>query len=195
MEEILESKKQLRQHATDAVAAIPASEKMVFNQKIEGRLLNFANFLEANIVLLYISRGIEVPTGLVIQRCYEYGKIVVLPFFDPKNGSATLFKVDNPKTDLIANTRAIPEPDPQRCKQVPIDRIDIALVPGLAFDEKGGRIGLGDGFYDRLIPDLAITTRKVALAYECQLFSQIPMESHDRFVDIIITPERIIYKI
>jgi len=120
---------------------------------------------------------------------------VVLPAFSAKNGGATLLKVDNPRTDLKPGPRGVAEPDPDRCKVVPIDRVDIAFVPGLAFDEKGGRIGPGDGCYDRLIPDLAITTRKVALAYECQLFPQIPMESHDRFVDIIITPERIIYKI
>jgi len=76
-----------------------------------------------------------------------------------------------------------------------MDRIDIAIIPGLAFDEKGGRIGLGTGYYDRLIPRLAITTRKVALTIEEQIVPQIPMESHDKHVDIIITEKRIIYKI
>ena len=66
---------------------------------------------------------------------------------------------------------------------------------GIAFDEKGGRIGSGDGYYDRMIPKLPVTTRKVALAFECQIFPQIPMESHDRYVDIIITEKRVIYKI
>jgi 5-formyltetrahydrofolate cyclo-ligase len=87
------------------------------------------------------------------------------------------------------------EPNPARCKLVPIEHIDIAIIPGIAFDEKGGRIGSGKGYYDRMIPDLAITTRKVALAFEEQVVQQIPMESHDKHVDIIITDERIIYKI
>jgi 5-formyltetrahydrofolate cyclo-ligase len=62
-------------------------------------------------------------------------------------------------------------------------------------DEKGGRIGTGDGTYDRLIPDLPATTRKVGLAFEDQIIAQVPMESHDKHVDIIITEKRIIYKI
>ena len=53
----------------------------------------------------------------------------------------------------------------------------------------------GTGFYDKLIPTLNVTTRKVALAFECQIVSQIPMEPHDRYIDIIITEKRIIYKL
>jgi len=87
------------------------------------------------------------------------------------------------------------EPDPAVCKVVPIDFIDIAIIPGIAFDEKGGRIGTGEGYYDQLIPKLPITTRKVALTLETQLIPQVPMEPHDRFVDILITEKRIIYKI
>jgi 5-formyltetrahydrofolate cyclo-ligase len=65
----------------------------------------------------------------------------------------------------------------------------------VAVDEKGGRLGAGDGTYDRLIPQLPITTRKVSLALEDQVVPQIPAESHDKHVDIIITDKRIIYKI
>ncbi len=86
-------------------------------------------------------------------------------------------------------------PVENRCKQVPIDRVDIAIIPSLALDEKGGRIGAGDGFYDRLIPKLPATTRKVAIALEEQIMPHIPMDSHDKHVDIIITDTRIIYKI
>ncbi len=104
-------------------------------------------------------------------------------------------KVDNPDGDLIPGPRNILEPDPGRCRIVPIESIDIAVIPGIAFDEKGGRIGSGEGYYDRLIPKLSITTRKVALAFESQILPQIPIESHDRHVDIIISEKRIIYKI
>ena len=87
------------------------------------------------------------------------------------------------------------EPDPNRCNVVPIECIDIAIIPGVAFDEKGGRIGTGTGNYDRFIPNLPITTRKVALTFEDQIIPQVQMEAHDKYVDIIITEKRIIYKI
>jgi 5-formyltetrahydrofolate cyclo-ligase len=73
--------------------------------------------------------------------------------------------------------------------------LDIAIIPGLCMDEKGGRLGTGKGCYDRLIPDLPITTRKVGLIFESQMVPAIPIESHDKHVDIVITENRIIYKI
>jgi 5-formyltetrahydrofolate cyclo-ligase len=106
-----------------------------------------------------------------------------------------LMKVDHPDKDLKIGPRGILEPDSTCCKIVPIERIDIAIIPAVALDEKGARIGSGEGYYDRLIPNLAITTRKVALAFEEQIIQQVPVESHDKHVDIIITDKRIIYKI
>jgi 5-formyltetrahydrofolate cyclo-ligase len=137
----------------------------------------------------------EVDTKHIIQRCFEYNKLIVLPAFNIDKFSMTLLKVDNLEDDLKLGPRGILEPDPNHCKVVPIERIDIAILPGIALDEKGGRVGSGEGYYDRLVPRLPITTRKVALAYECQIVQQVPMESHDKHVDIIITEERIIYKI
>jgi 5-formyltetrahydrofolate cyclo-ligase len=96
---------------------------------------------------------------------------------------------------LKSGQNGILQPDPGKCRTVPIDCIDIAIIPGIAFDEKGGRIGSGDGYYDRLIPHLPVTTRKVALALDDQIIPQVPIEPHDKHVDIIITDKRIIYKI
>jgi 5-formyltetrahydrofolate cyclo-ligase len=136
-----------------------------------------------------------VATDNIIRRAYEFNKIVVLPAFDAAKSKMKLMKVDNPDKDLITGPRGILEPNPAKCKPVPLDSIDIAIVPGIAMDEKGGRIGSGDGYYDRIIPDLPMTTRKVGLVFEGQLIPQVPMESHDKHVDIIITEKRVIYKI
>ena len=144
---------------------------------------------------MYVNNNGEVHTGNILRRTYDYGKIVVLPAFNAENYDMTLLKVDNLDKDLQEGPRGILEPDETRCKIVPIERIDIAIIPAIALDEKGGRIGSGEGYYDRLIPRLAITTRKVALALEQQIVPQIPIESHDKHVDIIITEDRVIYKI
>jgi 5-formyltetrahydrofolate cyclo-ligase len=106
-----------------------------------------------------------------------------------------LMKIDDPENDLIEGPRGNLEPNPERCKAVPIDCLDIAIIPGIALDEKGGRIGSGQGYYDRLIPNLPITTRKVGLVFEDQIVPLVPQESHDKHVDIIVTEARIIYKI
>jgi 5-formyltetrahydrofolate cyclo-ligase len=195
MEEISAAKIQIRDDIANTISTLSASEIDEKTKAIESRLFEFANFLESKIALLYVNANLEVQTDSIIQKAYSYSKLVVLPAFDPENFKMKLMKVDALKQELIPGPRGIVEPDASKCKEVPMDRIDIAIIPGLAFDEKGGRIGSGTGYYDRLIPSLAITTRKVALTFEEQIVPQIPMESHDKHVDIIITDKRIIYKI
>ena len=195
MEELQLKKSELREDIAKKVAALPAKEIAEKTRAIEARLFDFANFLESKIALMYVHNNGEVQTGNILRRAYDYGKIVVLPAYNIENFGMTLLKVDNLDKDLKGGPRGILEPDEERCKVVPIERIDIAIIPAISLDEKGGRIGSGEGYYDRLIPRLAITTRKVALALEQQIVPQIPIESHDKHVDIIITEERVIYKI
>jgi 5-formyltetrahydrofolate cyclo-ligase len=195
MEEIGAAKIQIREEITKMVSTFSESEIAEKTRAIEDRLFEFANFLESKVALLYMNSDYEIQTKNIIRRSYNYNKIVVLPAFDPHKLKMKLMKVDTFAQDLKAGPRGVLEPDPERCKIVPMDKVDIAIIPGLAFDEKGGRIGTGRGYYDRLIPRLAITTRKVALTLEEQIVPQIPMESHDKHVDIIITDKRIIYKI
>jgi 5-formyltetrahydrofolate cyclo-ligase len=195
MEEIGAAKIQIREDSTKMISALSEDEIAEKTKAIEDRLFEFANFLESKVALLYINSDYEVQTDNIIKRSYNYNKIVVLPAFDSQQFKMKLMKVDTFDQDLKPGPRGVLEPDADRCKIVPMERVDIAIIPGLAFDEKGGRIGTCKGYYDRLIPRLAITTRKVALTFEEQIVQQVPMESHDKYVDIIITDKRIIYKI
>jgi 5-formyltetrahydrofolate cyclo-ligase len=195
MEQLKEKKKEIRTRAFERLKALSEKEYANRCEMIEARLYEFANFLESKIALLYINRSGEVHTENIIKKCHSASKIVVLPMFYDSKYAMRLHKVDDFESDTVTGPSGIREPNKQRCKTVPIERIDIAIIPGIAFDTKGGRIGTGKGYYDRLIPKLPITTRKVALAMECQFFNQVPMESHDKHVDIIITEDRVIYKI
>ena len=195
MEEIQASKHEIRKEIATTLKELPPKTLAAINKQIENRLFDFANFLEAKIALLYVNNSSEVFTERIIKRCFDYNKLVVLPAFNTAKRTMKLYKIDNYSADLKPGLRGLLEPNEARCKAVPIDCIDIAIIPGIAFDEKGGRIGTGDGYYDRLIPKLPITTRKVSLAFESQIISQVPMESHEKHVDIIITEDRVIYKI
>lgn len=195
MDENLEKKQEIRTGVANSLQALSDREKAEKTRGIENRVFEFANFLEAKVVLLYMASKNEVRTEGIFRRCFDYNKIVVLPVHDASRRKIKIYKIDNPSTDLIMGPRQVLEPNPEKCKVVPFDCLDIALIPAVALDEKGGRVGSGDGFYDRLVPKLPITTRKVALAFEDQILQQVPMESHDKHVDIIITENRIIYKI
>jgi len=195
MEEIQITKSQIREEIAQKIAALSAKTIAAKTKAIENRLFDFANFLESKIILLYVNNEHEVQTATILKRAFSYRKIVVLPAYSPDNFEMELKKVDSLEKDLQIGPRNILQPEESRCKVVPIEKIDIAIVPAVALDEKGGRIGSGKGYYDRLIPRLAITTRKVALAFEDQIIPLVPIESHDRHVDIIITEDRVIYKI
>ena len=195
MEEIQVTKSQIRTDVAAALAALSDEQIAEKTRAIEKRLFDFANFLEAKVALLYANNANEVGTKNILARTHAYNKIIVMPAFNTETFTMTLMKVDALEKDLTAGARGIVEPNPDRCKVVPIERIDIAIIPAVALDEKGGRIGSGEGYYDRLIPELSITTRKVALAFEEQIIPQVPIESHDKHIDIIITDKRIIYKI
>lgn len=195
MEDVRDAKNDIRQQAIATIDQMDADVLADKKSQVVQRLFDFANFLEANIVLYYIHSHGEMETTQIIEKSYEYNKIIVLPGFNADQLTMELLKVDDFPNAMKTGGRGILEPDQKRCKKVPIDCIDLALIPGVAFDEKGGRIGTGRGYYDRFIPSLPVTTRKVGLAFEEQVSTQIPMESHDKYIDIIITDRRTIYKI
>jgi len=195
MDDIKEKKQEIRDEIIRKIASYDEKKRLEKLQMLAKKLLSFANFQESKIAFLPSARKDEIDLSNVIQESLKLNKIVVLPAFNVEKKEITLMKIDDPDTELIEGPLGNMEPDPNKCKIVPIDSIEIAIIPGLAFDEKGGRIGTGKGFFDHFIPKLPITARKVTLAFEDQLIQQIPMESHDKYVDIIITEKRIIYKI
>ncbi len=164
-------------------------------KKIEHRLFEFANFMESQLAFLYTNIANEVPTEGVIKKALQIEKSVALPVFTDAKNAFNLYKISNYDKDLVTSVDEILEPDIEKCKKITLDDVNIAIIPGLAFDDKGGRIGYGNNYYSKLITKLPETCRKVTLAYEEQIVDQIQMESRKFTVDIIITDKRVIYKI
>ncbi|NOY69056.1 MAG: 5-formyltetrahydrofolate cyclo-ligase [Deltaproteobacteria bacterium] len=193
MDDAKAMKEEIRKETAERLASISRDELSIKCAKIEERLFDFANFREAAVALMYLGYGCGLGTSDIMARLAQSAKDIVLPLFVDPEKYPVMYKIIDPVSDIIKNPE--PAPDTERCKEVGIAEIDIAIIPGIAFDEKGGRIGMGTGRYDRLIPKLANTTRKVALAFEEQIVTLVPMQSHDQYVDIIITDKRTIYKI
>lgn len=162
---------------------------------IERRLFEFANFMESQMVFLYTPVDGEISTENIIKKALQIEKQLVLPVLTTTKNVINLYKITSYNKDLVTGANDILEPDIKKCKKIPLEDIDIAIIPGLAFDDKGGRVGFGNDYYRRLIAKLPETCRKISLAYEEQVVDQIQMESRKYTVDIIITDKRIIYKI
>ncbi|MFA6013095.1 MAG: 5-formyltetrahydrofolate cyclo-ligase [Desulfobacteraceae bacterium] len=195
MDDVKDKKRDVIHEIIEKIENFSNEDRQKKQDAVEERLFDFANFIESKVALLYLRRRSEVDTISIIKRSMDKGKKIVLPLVDREKSKTTLYKIENLKDDLRMGPNDYLEPDPDRCKPVPPDQIDIAVVPGLAFDEKGGRIGILDNFYDRFIARLPMTTRKVAIAFEEQVISQVPADSRNKFIDIIITDRRTIYKI
>jgi 5-formyltetrahydrofolate cyclo-ligase len=201
MEEMKNTKNTLLTQIAERLDALTKEELEEKYSLIENKLFEFANFMEAQQVFLYTSTGLEIPrvaeipTQAIIRRALHIEKEVVLPVFTDAKNTIQLYKITDYDKDLVTSKNDILEPDPEKCKKISLDEIDIAIIPGLAFDDKGGRVGFGNNYYTKLITKLPETCRKVSLAYEEQIADQIQMESRKFTVDIIITDKRVIYKI
>lgn len=195
----MEDIKTVKRHNAEIVAErLNSFTKKKLEEKyqiIENRLFEFANFFEAPMVSLYISAAKEISTENIIKKTLEIEKGVVLPVLSDSKSVVRLYKINNYNKDLIKNSKGVIRPAIDRCKEIALDDINVALIPGLVFDDKGGRIGRGDKFFTKFINRLPETCRKISIAYEEQIVDQIQMESRKTSVDIIITDKRVIYKI
>jgi 5-formyltetrahydrofolate cyclo-ligase len=201
MEEMENTKISLLTQVSDRLGALTKEALAEKYNGIENKLFEFANFKEAQLAFLSTSTKTDIstegiiPTEAIIRKALHIEKGVVLPVFTDAKNSILLYKISDYDKDLGPSDNEVLEPDPEKCKKISLEDIDIAIIPGLAFDNKGGRVGFGNNFYSKLITKLPETCRKVSLAYEEQIVDQIKMESRKFTMDIIITDKRVIYKI
>jgi 5-formyltetrahydrofolate cyclo-ligase len=140
-------------------------------------------------VLLTLPFGSEWDTLALVRFALAAGKIVAVPRVDKASRMLALHAIADPDRDVGAGSLGIPEPLPT-CPAVSRDAIDFVLVPGVAFDRQGRRLGYGGGYYDRLLPLLAPAAAKVVGAFDLQLVDRVPAAPHDIAVDAIVTPTR-----
>ncbi len=147
-----------------------------------GRLLFLMEeFINAATVLFYMPIRNEVDTVGMIRDCIDH-KNVALPVTDTANHRLKISRI-NRLDDMKVGAYGIPEP--KVMSGLSADELDLVIVPGVAFDKRGNRIGYGKGYYDKLLNNLDIP--KVALAYSFQVIGVVPAQEHDMKVDRIIT--------
>lgn len=151
--------------------------------------------LRSGKLMVYMDFGDEVQTASFLWNLLEEGRenSFVVPFC--QDAELEAWRIFSPE-ELEPGIFGIPEPtvalraEPERF--VSPESLDFVLVPGLAFDENGRRLGRGKGYYDRFLARLDPTALTVALAFECQMFDRIPVDEHDRPVSAIVTENRTI---
>lgn len=177
-------KKALRQEALSARRSLSADQRAKKSAAI-GRMLQAQPFfLTARCVFAYASMEDEVHTEEILRGMLARGQEVALPYIVGKGHmeAAALLSL----ADLEEGAHGIRTPKEAGRRIVDPNSIDLILVPGVAFSPSGARLGMGGGFYDAFLPRAAKAFR-LALAYQCQIFSEIPMAAHDVGVDRVLT--------
>ena len=158
---------------------------------IKQKIFTSPEFIRAKTILFYVSTKDEVKTKNMIKEALNLDKRVVVPISDVKNRKLILSELKD-LDELEPGAFNILEPRKEFFRLVPPEDIDLVIVPGVAFDERGNRIGYGMGFYDRFLSSLKKHVPVVGLAYDFQVVDDISVDDKDVTVDKVVSEERII---
>lgn len=168
-------------------------DKEPLSQKICETFTALPEYAAAKTVMFYVDVRSEVRTRHYLATALTHGKKIVVPYC--VEGLLELFHLESME-ELEIGAYKILEPRkdlrPVPPKKVDVKELDLIMVPGVAFDTRGARMGHGFGYYDKLLEHARPDAPLVALAFECQLFPEIPTQEHDIFMDKIIT-EKAVY--
>jgi 5-formyltetrahydrofolate cyclo-ligase len=163
------------------------------SRRIVGAFMALPEYATASTVLFYVDVRSEVRTRVDLPAALESQKQVVVPWCND-DGELQLFRLSSMEELEIGMYRILEPRQELRSlseKQVNVEELDLIMVPGVGFDARGARMGHGKGYYDKLLEHARPETPLIALAFECQMFEEIPVDSHDVFMDKVITENRV----
>lgn len=186
------NKKEIRADLLLKRRALSPEECRLKSREIAKRLLASAEFKAARTVHFYLATAVEVQTEEMIREALRMKKRVVVPVVQPETNSLALSELaDFHPSRLQAGPYGISEPRPEHQKKIDRNEVDLWVIPGVAFDSAGTRLGFGGGYYDRLLSGAG--GKKIGVAFEFQVVDRLPIEKTDHPVDQIMTEARTIY--
>ena len=141
----------------------------------------------AHTILFFAPLPDELDIWPVLELSVALGTNCALPFYDAEKKTYGARLLNHLATDIVTGKFGVREPA-ATCEEISLNQFDLVLVPGMAFDLNGARLGRGKGFYDRLLAEASGV--KCGVAYDFQLQEKIPTEPHDARVEFILTPNR-----
>ena len=177
------TKRQIRIKIISKLRNQKEEERLKKSKKILGEFFRLDRVKKAKRIMFYINFGFEVKTDSMIFKALKMGKEVSVPACSTKK-----CKIFPCKMGLNEKVKKGPygicEPVAQEI--VPVSTLDVVVVPGIAFDEKGNRLGRGKGYYDRFLKRLPQKTYRVGLAFDFQILPSIPLSRHDLGVNKVL---------
>ena len=182
--ELIQKKEEIRKRIESQRRQLSQTDIATKSRIICDKLVRFDAFQSAETIHSYVAWRNEVNTHELIKSTLKEGRRVVVPVVDLPNHALLHSEIEQFE-ELQPGTFGILEPPKSFLRSVPISDLDLIIVPGVAFDLRGDRIGYGGGYYDRFLRQTS--AKKVALAYHFQIVDQIPTNARDQSVDIVVT--------
>ena len=182
---IQNSKTALRAHIRARLEKISDAVRAVESIGLCERLT--AQIPSAHTILFFAPLPDELDVWPALELSLALGVNCALPFFDAAKKTYGAKIIQTLATDIVTGKFGVREPA-SNCAEIALNQFDLILVPGMAFDLDGNRLGRGQGFYDRLLAETSGI--KCGVGYDFQLLEKIPAEPHDAKVDFILTPAR-----
>ncbi|MGA2787538.1 MAG: 5-formyltetrahydrofolate cyclo-ligase [Verrucomicrobiota bacterium] len=174
-------RKQIRAALGNISPAVRAVKSIDLCERLKPQLRS------ARTILFFAPLPGEIDVWPLLEEMVPAGKTAALPRFDPVTQTYRARRVEIPAGEIVSGKFGVREPA-AGCVEIPLEKFDLVLVPGVAFDLSGNRLGRGKGFYDQLLAK--ISGVKCGVGYDFQLLEKIPAEPHDAKVDFVITPAR-----
>lgn len=187
------SKSELRKDVINARAGLPAAAVAEKSARILEQIKALGEYRQSKVFMVYVDFRNEVQTGFLIKEFMAGGKVVTVPVTDIANRRLTPSRLEDYPGDLVPGAWGILEPRPECLRPMEPVLLDLVIVPGVAFDEAGNRLGYGGGFYDRFLPRTRPGTIYLAPAFEMQIRADVYPGAHDCPVHILVTEDRVIH--
>jgi 5-formyltetrahydrofolate cyclo-ligase len=184
-----ETKDELRALIRRRIAGIGPDLADLKSRQATESLVSCEEFVRANTVFVFLSMTSEPSTDALIAIAVTQGKRVAVPKTIWNSGEMLVVAFGGDEEELSVGEKGIREP--RGSETVPIGDIELAIVPGVAFDDLGNRLGRGGGFYDRFLSSEEFVGVSCGLAYEEQVVDRVPTTDHDQPIDMLITDSRI----
>ena len=186
---IAAQKEELRAQSKAFLRSISTTDLNLQSARIADRISAMPEWDRAKTILGFVPGNHEPDINKLLKEAISTGKRICLPQFNPIQTTYSAVLVSNPNTDLISGKYGVLEPK-AGSEVIPFSEIDCVLVPGLAFDSTGGRLGRGGGWFDRMLAE--IRGLRIGVAFSVQLVGNVPVESHDIRMDCLVTAEELI---
>lgn len=173
------AKAQIRKEIRESLHKQDDAQRLRKSNLIKEKLFQLSQFKQAKCIMFYLAKDKEVETRTMIAEARRLGKKIAVPVIFTEEGRMTAALVEDCEKELCPGPYGLWQPKQDCIREIPCEKIDLVIVPGLAFDKQGMRIGRGAGYYDKFLSGVPRAVPRIGLAFDFQVFNSLPALSHD----------------